>query len=78
MRIIKWGEQWGVPFQRSMGPLEYATTLAGTAREHGGPLVEAAIAFEQIVFSHHEVGERQVGEFYRAVNAIVRHRVERR
>ena len=72
LRIVRWGEQAGVPFRPSMGPLEYATALGGAVGGKRDELVEAARAFEEIVFSNHEVGEGSLGDFYRRVDGIVR------
>jgi hypothetical protein len=78
LRIIRWGEQAGVPFRPSMGPLEYATSLGRAVADRQEDLLEAARAFEEIVFSHHELEERRVGEFYRKVDGIVRQGARRR
>jgi len=72
LRIVRWGEKAGVPFRPSMGPLEYATALGGAVGGKRDELREAARAFEEIVFSNHEIGDNVLGDFYRKVDGIVR------
>lgn len=51
VRLIRWGERAGVPFRRSVAPLDYMRALAAKLPEQHDELLALGVLFEELVYS---------------------------
>ena len=51
VRLIRWGERAGVPFRRSLAPLDYVRALAAKLPEQRDDLLALGVLFEELVYS---------------------------
>ena len=74
VRLIRWGERAGVPFRRSVAPLDYVRALAVRLPERRDELLALGVLFEELVYSADGAGEDRAGRFHGQLRAVMRRR----
>ena len=78
VRLIRWGERAGVPFRRSLAPLDYVRALAAKLPEQREELLALGVLFEELVYSAAGAGEQGAGRFQGQLRAVLRSGARRR
>ena len=71
VRVIRWGESYGVQFRKSLGPVAYASMVGKAVPESSKPLGTVADIFEEIVYSGHAIPESRTAEYFQMVKDVV-------
>ena len=74
VRLIRWGERAGVPFRRSLAPLDYVRALAAKLPEQRAELLALGVLFEELVYSAAGAGEEGAGRFQGQLRQVIRRR----
>ena len=74
VRLIRWGERAGVPFRRSLAPLDYVRALAAKLPEQRDELLALGVLFEELVYSAGGAGADGGDRFHGHLRAVLRHR----
>ena len=74
VRLIRWGERAGVPFRRSLAPLDYVRSLATKLPEQRDELLALGVLFEELVYSAAGADEEGAGRFQGQLRAVLRRR----
>ncbi|MDE0445988.1 MAG: DUF4129 domain-containing protein, partial [Spirochaetaceae bacterium] len=74
VRLIRWGERAGVPFRRSVAPLDYVRALAAKLPEQHDELLALGALFEELVYSAAGAGADGGDRFQGQLRAVMRRR----
>ena len=74
VRLIRWGERTGVPFRRSVAPLDYVRALGARLPERRAELEAVGVLFEELVYSAHGDGGERAARFQGQVRELLRRR----
>ncbi len=74
VRLIRWGERAGVPFRRSVAPLDYARALAAKLPEQHDELLALGVLFEELVYSATDAGADGGDRFQGQLRSVLRRR----
>ena len=74
VRLIRWGERAGVPFRRSVAPLDYVRALAAKLPEQRDELLALGMLFEELVYSAGGAGEDGGDRFQGQLRSLLRRR----
>ena len=74
VRLIRWGERSGVPFRRSVAPLDYVRALGARVPERRAELEAVGVLFEELVYSAHGDSGERATRFQGQVRDLLRRR----
>ncbi len=74
VRLIRWGERAGVPFRRSLAPLDYVRALAAKLPEQHDELLALGVLFEELVYSAAGAGADGGDRFQGQLRSVLRGR----
>ena len=74
VRLIRWGERAGVPFRRSVAPLDYVRALAAKLPEQRDELLALGVLFEELVYSAAGAGPDRGDRFQGQLRNVLRRR----
>lgn len=71
VRVIRWGEDRGVKFRKSLGPANYVDLIGKAVPASHGALSVVGDIFEEIIYSSHTVPESRTAEYFERIRDIV-------
>ena len=74
VRLVRWGERSGVPFRRSVAPLDYVRALGARLPERRAELEAVGVLFEELVYSAHGDAGGRTTRFQGQVRDLLRRR----
>jgi hypothetical protein len=74
MRFVKWAGKHDVTFRTSIGPREFAATVAREVPDQTDDVMEIAELFEEIVFSHHQIDNSQTQRYHQKIAKVTQSR----
>ena len=74
VRLVRWGERAGVPFRRSVAPLDYVRALGARVPERRAELEAVGVLFEELVYSAHGASGERATRFQGQVRDLLRRR----
>ena len=74
VRLIRWGERAGVPFRRSVAPLDYVRALAAKLPEQHDQLLALGVLFEELMYSADGAGADGGDRFQGQLRSVLRRR----
>ena len=76
VRLIKWAERGGVPFQKWMGPMEYLMLVAERSTPNARALMEIGTIFEQIAYAATDPPQERSQTYYNLIKEVTRQRMQ--
>ena len=74
VRLIRWGERSGVPFRRSLAPLDYVRALGAQLPERRAELEAVGMLFEEMVYSAAGATSERTSRFQGQLRQLLRRR----
>ncbi len=74
MRFVRWARRHDVAFDLSLAPREFSEMVASRVPDQRVACLEIADIFEEIVYSHHEIGSQLQARYHEKVTSVVRSR----
>ena len=74
MRFVRWARRHDVAFDMSLAPREFSEMVASRIPEQRVACLEIGEIFEEIVYSHHEIGSQLQARYHEKVTSVVRSR----
>ena len=76
VRLIRWGERSGVPFRRSLAPLDYVRALGTQLPERRAELEAVGVLFEELVYAAGGATSERSSRFQGQLRELMRRRTK--